>query len=117
VARFSTRHIRCGTSFLLLVAVVSTAVHVAMGRPGAVVLLLSRVALVPVVAAIAAEIQQLAANHAGNRVVAALLTPGLRLQGLTTREPSLEQLEVAIVALQAALPAVVRDDDPVLAAA
>jgi uncharacterized protein YqhQ len=116
VARFSTRHIRCGTSFLLLVAVVSTAVHVAMGRPGAVLLLVSRLALIPVVAAIAAEIQQVAANHACNPVVRTLLRPGLALQGLTTREPSEAQLEVAIAALEAALPAVPVDRRVLVAA-
>ena len=105
VARFSTRHVRCGTSFLLLVAVVSTLVHVLLGRPDVLLLLVSRVALIPVVAAIAAELQQLAATHAGRPVVRALLRPGLALQGLTTREPSPAQLEVAIAALEAALPA------------
>ena len=105
VARFTTRHVRCGTSFLLLVAVVSTLVHVLLGRPDLPLLLLSRLALVPAVAALAAEVQQVAAGQVHRRWVRALLRPGLALQGLTTREPTLAQLEVAIASLEAALPA------------
>lgn len=103
-ARFTTRHVRCGTSFLLLVAVVSTAVHVLMGRPDTGLLIASRVLLVPVVAALAAELQRLAADNQHRRWVRAAMRPGLALQGLTTREPTMPQLEVAIAALKAALP-------------
>lgn len=92
-AGFSTRHVRCGTSFLLVLVAVSAATSVLVG---------SSVLLLPAVAAIATEIHLRLAANTHRRWVRVLLRPGLALQGITTRQPSLEQLEVAIVALQAA---------------
>jgi uncharacterized protein YqhQ len=102
-APFSTRHTRCGTSFLLAVGIVSSIVYVLLGRPDLPLLVLSRVAVIPVVAALAAELQLRAADAAtcGRRWALVLLRPGLALQSLTTREPSPDQLEVACAALAA----------------
>ena len=102
-ARFSTRHNRCGTSFVLSVGVVSSLVYIALGRPPMPLLVLSRVALIPIVAAVAAELQLRTADAAaaGKGWACALLRPGLALQGLTTFEPTHDQLEVACAALQA----------------
>jgi uncharacterized protein YqhQ len=93
-ARFSTRHVRCGTSLLLVVAVVA-AVFSMLQLPAVVVF--------PLVAGLAAELQLRAAANVHRPWVRALLRPGLALQGLTTREPSAAQLEVAIIALQAVI--------------
>ena len=105
-APFTTRHTRCGTSFVLAVGIVSSVVYVLLGRPPAVLLVLSRVAVIPIVAAIAAELQLRTADAAacGKRWANVLLRPGLALQGLTTREPSLDQLEVACAALYEVAP-------------
>lgn len=99
VQRFSTRHARCGTSFLLLVAVVSAVVFMFVGAASLGGLVVTRVLALPLIAGLAAELQ-LRLAESGNRV---LTRPGMALQRLTTREPTDAQVEVAIVALQAVL--------------
>ena len=100
---FPTRHVRCGTSFLLVIAFVSAVFSVALGHLALPALLASRVLLVPLVAGVSAELQLRASDNLHRRWVRALVRPGLSLQRLTTREPTREQLEVAIAALGAAL--------------
>ena len=100
VQRFSTRHPRCGTSFLLVVGVVAAIVFAAAGAMSLGGLIATRVLALPVIAAIAAEVQLRLADSGGGP----LSRPGLALQRLTTREPSDAQVEVAIAALQAVLP-------------
>lgn len=99
---FSIRHVRCGTSLLFVIGAVSGVFHVLLGHQALPGLLASRIAVIPLVAAIATEIQLRAAANTHRRWVRALLRPGLVLQRLTTREPSREQLEVAVVAFRAA---------------
>jgi len=99
---FSTRHVRCGTSLLLVIGAVSGVFYVLLGHQALPGLLASRLAIVPLVAAISAELQMRAAANTHRAWVRALIRPGLALQRVTTREPSFEQLEVAIVALKAA---------------
>ncbi|MDQ1436757.1 MAG: hypothetical protein QOK43_386 [Acidimicrobiaceae bacterium] len=99
VNRFTTRHPRCGTTFLLVVMVVSVLIHPLIGRPALAVLVVSRLALVPVVAGLSYEVIKWAAAHIDRPWVARMLAPGLALQRLTTREPSAAQVEVALVAL------------------
>jgi uncharacterized protein YqhQ len=101
--RFTTRHVRCGTNFLLLVLVLSIVAHTFFGRPGWAVLMASRVLLIPVVAGVAFELIRIGAKHFDKPLVRMLMQPGLALQKLTTREPELDQLEVALAALRAAL--------------
>jgi uncharacterized protein YqhQ len=103
--QFTTEHVRCGTSFLLIVMVISILSHLIFGRPGIVGIILTRVLLVVPIAAVSYEVIRFLAEHQRRRVVRWLSVPGLTLQRLTTREPTLEQLEVAIVALKAVLPA------------
>ena len=98
----STRHLRCGTTFLLVVVVLSGLVHLLVGHPSLPVLLVSRALLVPLVAAVAYELVTWVARRPEGRR-RAVLVPGLGLQGLTTAEPSDDQVELAIVALQHAL--------------
>ncbi|HEV7886366.1 MAG TPA: DUF1385 domain-containing protein [Acidimicrobiales bacterium] len=105
VNRFTTRHPRCGTTFLLVVMVVAVAVHPLVGRPALPVLILSRLALVPVVAGLSYEVIKWAAARIERPWVARLMAPGLALQRLTTRPPSLPQVEVALAALQLVLAA------------
>jgi uncharacterized protein YqhQ len=100
VQRFSLIHPRCGTAFLLWVMVIAIFVFAFFGQPAWYWLILSRIALLPLIAGIAYELIRFAGKHTGNRVLMTLLAPGLWLQRLTTREPSLDQLEVSIRALK-----------------
>jgi uncharacterized protein YqhQ len=72
-------------------------------------MILSRVLLVPVIAALGYEFIYFGANHANNPIIKILLTPGLWVQALTTREPDDEQLKIGIAAMKAAIEA----DQPV----
>jgi uncharacterized protein YqhQ len=101
--RYSLIHPRCGTAFLLWVMVVSVFVYALLGRPIWYWLIVSRIVLLPVIAGIAYELIRFAGKHQGNRVLMTILAPGLWLQRLTTREPTLEMLEVSIRALSEVL--------------
>jgi len=101
--RFSLIHPRCGTAFLLWVMVIGVFVFALFGRPAWYWLIVSRVALLPVIAGIAYELIRFAGKHADNKILMGLLSPGLWLQRLTTREPTLDQLEVSIRALREVL--------------
>lgn len=101
--RFSLIHPRCGTAFLLWVMVIGVFVFALFGRPAWYWLIVSRIALLPVIAGIAYELIRFAGRHADNKILMALLSPGLWLQRLTTREPTLDQLEVSIRALREVL--------------
>jgi len=103
VQRFSLIHVRCGTAFLLWVMVIAIFVFAFFGRPAWYWLIATRVLLLPVIAGVAYELIRFAGKHAGNRFLMMLLAPGLWLQRLTTREPSLDQLEVSIRALREVL--------------
>jgi uncharacterized protein YqhQ len=101
--RYSLIHPRCGTAFLLWVMVVSVFVYALLGRPAWYWLIVSRIVLLPVIAGIAYELIRFAGKHSKNRVLMTILAPGLWLQRLTTREPTLDQLEVSIRALREVL--------------
>lgn len=103
VARHSLLHVRCGTAFLLYVMVVAIFVFAFFGRPAWYWLIASRILLLPVIAGIAYEIIRFAGRHQRNTALRWLLAPGLWLQRLTTREPSLDQIEVSIRALREVL--------------
>jgi uncharacterized protein YqhQ len=103
VARYSLLHVRCGTAFLLYVMVIAIFVFAFFGRPGWVGLIVSRILLLPVIAGIAYEIIRFAGKHPQNPFLRTLLAPGLWLQRLTTREPTLDQIEVSIRALREVL--------------
>jgi len=103
--RFTTEHVRCGTNFLLTVMVLTIVCYSVFGRPGLALLLLSRAVLIPVIAGLAYELIRLAARNMHRHWVRVAMRPGLLLQRLTTREPTDDQVEVAIAALRAALTA------------
>jgi uncharacterized protein YqhQ len=102
VQRYSLIHPRCGTAFLLWVMVIAVFVFAFFGRPAWYWLIVERIALLPLIAGLAYELIRFAGKHQ-NRVVMTILAPGLWLQRLTTREPSLDQLEVSIRALREVL--------------
>jgi uncharacterized protein YqhQ len=110
VQRYSLIHPRCGTAFLLWVMVIAIFVFAFFGRPVWYWLILSRILLLPIIAGIAYELIRFAGKHTDNRILMTLLAPGLWLQRLTTREPTLDQLEVSIKALREVLALEQRDD-------
>ena len=102
---FGTRHVRCGTTFMLVVMVLAVGAHAVVGSTAWAVLVASRLVALPVVAAVAYEVITFADRHPSSRVMRSLLAPGLALQAMTTRPPDDYQLEVALVAVRAVLPA------------
>ncbi|MSQ12181.1 MAG: DUF1385 domain-containing protein [Dehalococcoidia bacterium] len=105
VAVYPTAHPRCGTAFLLFVAVVSVIVFSFLGRPDLWLSILSRIALIPVIAGVSYELLRLGGRNAERGWMRPLVLPGLALQRLTTRQPDRGQLEVAIAALSQAIQA------------
>jgi uncharacterized protein YqhQ len=103
VARHSLLHVRCGTAFLLYVMVIGIFVFAFFGQPDWPVLIASRILALPLIAGIAYEIIRFAGKHPKHPVLRPLLMPGLWLQRLTTREPTLDQIEVSIRALKEVL--------------
>jgi uncharacterized protein YqhQ len=103
VQRYSLIHPRCGTAFLLWVMVIAVFVFAFFGRPTWYWLIATRILLLPVIAGLAYELIRFAGKHSDNRLLMAVLAPGLWLQRLTTREPDLDQLEVSIRALREVL--------------
>jgi uncharacterized protein YqhQ len=103
VQRYSQIHVRCGTAFLLWVMVIAIFVFAFFGRPHWYWLIVTRIALLPLIAGLAYELIRFAGKHSDKRWLLWLLAPGLWLQRLTTRQPTLDQLEVSIRALQQVL--------------
>jgi uncharacterized protein YqhQ len=109
VQRHSLIHVRCGTAFLLWVMVIAILVFSALGEVVGHIdwywLVLSRVVALPLIAGLAYEVIRLAARFERFRLVRWVLAPGLWLQRLTTREPTLDQVDVSIRALERVLAA------------
>ncbi len=103
VQRYSLLHVRCGTAFLLYVMVIAIFVFAFFGRPEWHVLIASRILALPLIAGLAYEVIRFAGRHPEQRALRVLLAPGLWLQRLTTREPTLDQIEVSIQALREVL--------------
>jgi uncharacterized protein YqhQ len=101
--KFSRLHVRCGTSFLLIVMIIAVFVFAPIGRPALHWLILSRIVGIALVAGLAYEVIRWAGRNRRKQWVRTLMWPGLQLQKLTTREPSLDQLAVSIAALEAVL--------------
>jgi len=98
--KYNTAHVRCGTSFLFVVLIIAIIVFALVGLPSLWLMVLSRIVLIPVIAALGYEVIYLGNKHIDNGIVRAILSPGLWLQSLTTREPDDSQLEVALSALR-----------------
>jgi uncharacterized protein YqhQ len=100
---YSRLHPRCGTSFLLIVMIMAIFVFAPIGLPAWWILVLTRILGVPLIAGLSFEVIRWAGRNRRHRWVQAVMYPGLQLQKLTTREPDLDQLAVAIAALDAVL--------------
>ena len=100
VLKSSKEHKRCGTSFLLIVMIISIIVFMFVTADSKVIRLVLRLVLIPVIAGVSYEFLRLAGNH-DNMIISILSKPGLLLQGMTTREPDASMAEVAIAAVEA----------------
>ena len=105
IRRYPTAHPRCGTAFLLVVMIVAIAVFALIPREPLWWLVLSRIVLIPVIAALSYEVVRFSGFHADNPFVRVIMTPTLVLQALTTRQPDDDQIEVAVAAMNHALEA------------
>ena len=101
--KLDTSHVRCGTSFVLYVLVLSILVFSLLGVQGWVYMLASRIIVIPIVAGLAFEFIMWSARHQDSALVRALVWPGLQMQKLTTREPSDDMVEVAMASLKKVL--------------
>ena len=110
VRKYPTAHQRCGTEFLVIVILLSIIAFSLVGRQTPVVMVVSRILLIPVIAAVGYEILKFGARHRANPVVKVLLYPGLLVQKITTKRPTDDMIEVAIVSMEQALEA---DGEPV----
>ncbi len=100
VKRYGTAHVRCGTSFIFAVVIISIIVFSLVGLQAAWLMVLSRIVLIPVIAGIGYEFIYFSGRHNKNILVRIISAPGLWLQSLTTREPDDSQLEIALAALR-----------------
>ncbi len=111
--KYRTLHLRCGTSFLLIVMVVSILVFALVRWPVWYLLILSRVILIPLIAGVSYEIVKVAGRHEDSRFVRIVMAPGLALQWMTTKQPDTAQLEVALAALEKIIELEPQDRPPV----
>lgn len=96
VRKYSTMHVRCGTSFLLIVMIVALLIFALLGKQPMIWRIISRILLIPVIAGISYELIRLAGKFSKYKVVNILFYPGLLIQKITTKEPDNDQIEVAI---------------------
>src|SRR5690349_4503173 len=103
IRKYPTAHPRCGTEFLVVVIALSIIAFSLVGRQEPLVMILSRILLIPVIAAIGYEILRWGAKHRGNAIVRVIMWPGILVQKITTRQPTDDMIEVAIVSMEEAL--------------
>ena len=105
IRKYPTAHPRCGTEFLVVVIALSIVAFSLVGRQEPLVMIGSRILLIPVIAAVGYEILKWGAKHRGNPIVRAIMYPGILVQMITTKQPSVDMIEVAIVSMEQALQA------------
>ena len=105
IRKYPTAHPRCGTEFLVVVIALSIVAFSLVGRQEPLVMIGSRIALIPVIAAVGYEILKWGAKHRGNPIVRTIMYPGILVQMITTKQPTADMIEVAIVSMEQALEA------------
>jgi len=105
VRKYPTAHPRCGTEFLVVVILLSVLLFGFLGRDNPVLMVGGRIVLIPVIAAVGYEILRFGAKHRSNPIVRAIMAPGILVQMITTKRPTDDQIEVAIVSMEQALEA------------
>ena len=103
IRKYPTAHPRCGTEFLVVVIILSIFGFALVGKQTALVTVASRVLLIPVIASVGYELLRLGARHRGNPFVRVVMWPGILVQMITTKQPTDDMIEVAIVAVEEAL--------------
>jgi uncharacterized protein YqhQ len=110
VRRYPTAHPRCGTEFLVVVVALSIIAFGLVGRQSIAISVAGRLIFIPVIASVGYELLRLGASHRANPIVKAIMWPGILVQMITTKQPTDDQIEVAIVSMEQALAA---DGEPV----
>jgi uncharacterized protein YqhQ len=105
IRKYSRLHVRCGTSFLLIVMIVALFVFALLGKPPLWLRIISRIVLIPVIAGVSYELIRLAGKFSKSKIVNIIFYPGLLLQKITTKEPDDSQIEVAVASLNKILEA------------
>jgi uncharacterized protein YqhQ len=105
VRKYPTAHPRCGTEFLVVVILISIITFSIVGRQSLPVMILSRIVLIPVIAAVSYELLRFGARHRDSAVIRALFAPGIWVQKITTKQPTDDMIEVAIVSMEQAMAA------------
>jgi uncharacterized protein YqhQ len=105
VRRYPTAHPRCGTEFLVVVVALSILAFSLVGKQQPLVMIASRIVLIPVIASVGYELLKLGARYRANPVIRAVMYPGILVQKITTRQPTDDMIEVAIVSMERALTA------------
>ncbi len=103
VRKYPTAHPRCGTEFLVVLIALSIFVFAIIGRQDRLVGVVTRIVLIPVLAAVGYELLRWGARHRSNAIVKAIMWPGILVQLITTKRPTDDQIEVAIVSMEQAL--------------
>src|ERR1035437_2162634 len=103
VRRYPTAHPRCGTEFLVIVIALSIVAFSLVGRQSVVVMVGARIVLIPVIAAVGYELLRLGGRHRTNPIIKAVMYPGILVQMITTKEPTDDMIEVAIVSMEQAI--------------
>jgi len=103
VRKYPTAHQRCGTEFLVVVILLSIIAFSFVGRQTPLVMIASRILLIPVIAAVGYELLRWCAKHRANPIVKVIMWPGILVQMITTKQPTDDQIEVAIVSMEQAL--------------
>ncbi len=103
IRKYPTAHPRCGTEFLVVVILLSILAFSLVGRQSPVIMVGSRILLIPVIASVGYELLRLGARHRSNPVVRVIMWPGILVQMITTKQPSDDMIEVAVVAIEEAL--------------
>ena len=101
--KYPTAHPRCGTEFLVVVILLSILMFSLVGRQPPLIMIASRILLIPVIAAVGYELLRLGARHRSNPVVRVIMWPGILVQKITTKQPTDDMIEVAIVAMEEAI--------------
>lgn len=105
IKKYPTAHPRCGTAFLLTIMLIAVLVFILIPRQSLILVVGSRIVLVPFIASLSYEFIRLSSIYQNNLIMQAIAAPSLWLQSLTTRQPDDDQIEVAIIAMQSAIEA------------
>jgi uncharacterized protein YqhQ len=105
IRKYPTAHPRCGTEFLVVVILISIITFSIVGRQSLPVMILSRIVLIPAIAAVSYELLRFGARHRDSAVIRALFAPGIWVQKITTKQPTDDMIEVAIVSMEQAMTA------------